>query len=53
MSPLLVALTVLAWTAAAAIVLIALILGGYLAAATDLARARLQSEKRLHGAHYQ
>lgn len=42
------ALAVLAWTAAVCTALTTLMLVGYLAAKTDLIRAQIASEKRLH-----
>lgn len=42
------ALVVLCWTAAACLVLLTIMVGGYIAALTSLANARTTSENRLH-----
>lgn len=42
------AAAVLAWTGAVNVAITTLMLAGYLAAKTDLVRAQIASEKRLH-----
>lgn len=42
------ALAVLAWAAAVGVSITTLMVAGYLAAKTDLVRAQVASEKRLH-----
>ena len=42
------AIAVLCWTLAVSVALATLMLVGYLSAMTDLIRAKIQSERRLH-----